>query len=258
MEPPLSIKTDHSARIQLEVERSAAEASKIVLRPVEVDRYLDPPKDTPFPLEYAFYLLGDVRGKTVFDMGCGSGETIIPLVRRGAQVNGIDISPELIAFAQRRLKAADLSANVRVGSAYETGMPDGSVDVVFCMALIHHLDIATVRDEMKRILRPGGYIVLKEPIRFSKGYDLLRSLLPAHDDISEYEHPLTREEFSIVQEGFQVDGLRFFRLPFVPIAQRISPAARRNAYLASGWILDKFPTAARYATTAAVRLHKPF
>ena len=258
MEPPLSIKTDHSARIQLEVERSAAEASKIVLRPVEVDRYLDPPKDTPFPLEYAFYLLGDVRGKTVFDMGCGSGETIIPLVRRGAQVNGIDISPELIAFAQRRLKAADLSANVRVGSAYETGMLDGSVDVVFCMALIHHLDIATVRDEMKRILRPGGYIVLKEPIRFSKGYDLLRSLLPAHDDISEYEHPLTREEFSIVQEGFQVDGLRFFRLPFVPIAQRISPAARRNAYLASGWILDKFPTAARYATTAAVRLHKPF
>ena len=258
MEPPLSIKTDHSARIQLEVERSAAEASKIVLRPVEVDRYLDPPKDTPFPLEYAFYLLGDVRGKTVFDMGCGSGETIIPLVHRGAQVSGIDISPELIAFAQRRLKAADLSANVRVGSAYETGMPDGSVDVVFCMALIHHLDIATVRDEMKRILRPGGYIVLKEPIRFSKGYDLLRSLLPAHDDISEYEHPLTREEFSIVQEGFQVDGLRFFRLPFVPIAQRISPAARRNAYLASGWILDKFPTAARYATTAAVRLHKPF
>jgi SAM-dependent methyltransferase len=258
VEPPLSIKTDHSARIQLEVERSAAEASKIVLRPVEVDRYLDPPKDTPFPLEYAFYLLGDVRGKTVFDMGCGSGETIIPLVRRGAQVNGIDISPELIAFAQRRLKASDLSANVRVGSAYETGMPDGSVDVVFCMALIHHLDIATVRDEMKRILRPGGYIVLKEPIRFSKGYDLLRSLLPAHDDISEYEHPLTREEFSIVQEGFQVDGLRFFRLPFVPIAQRISPAARRNAYLASGWILDKFPAAARYATTAAVRLHKPF
>jgi SAM-dependent methyltransferase len=237
VEPPLSIKTDHSARIQLEVERSAAEASKIVLRPVEVDRYLDPPKDTPFPLEYAFYLLGDVRG---------------------AQVNGIDISPELIAFAQRRLKAADLSANVRVGSAYETGMLDGSVDVVFCMALIHHLDIATVRDEMKRILRPGGYIVLKEPIRFSKGYDLLRSLLPAHDDISEYEHPLTREEFSIVQEGFQVDGLRFFRLPFVPIAQRISPAARRNAYLASGWILDKFPAAARYATTAAVRLHKPF
>ena len=258
MEPPLSIKTDHSARIQLEVERSAAEASKIVLRPVEVDRYLDPPKDTPFPLEYAFYLLGDVRGKTVFDMGCGSGETIIPLVHRGAQVNGIDISPELIALAQRRLKAADLSANVRVGSAYETGMPDGAVDVVFCMALIHHLDIATVRDEMKRILRPGGYIVLKEPIRFSKGYDLLRSLLPAHEDVSEYEHPLTREEFSIVQEGFRVDGLRFFRLPFVPIAQRISPSARRNAYLASGWLLDKFPAAARYATTAAVRLHKPF
>ena len=256
MEPPLSIKTDRFARIQLEVERSASEASKIVLRPVEVERYQNPAADTPFPLEYAFHLLGDVRGKVVFDMGCGSGETIIPLVHRGASVTGIDISPELIAFAQRRIRAAGLTAEARVGSAYDTGMPDGSVDVVFCIALIHHLDIATVRDEMKRILKPGGYIVLKEPIRFSRSYGFLRALLPAHDDISEYEHPLTRDEFALVQKGFRADGLRFFRLPFVPLLQGVSPSIRRAAYLASGRILEKVPAASRYATAAVIRLNK--
>jgi SAM-dependent methyltransferase len=247
---------DLSERARLEVERSASEARKIVLQPVEVDRYLNPPPDTPFPLEYAFYLLGDVRGKRVLDIGCGSGETLIPLARRGADATGADISPDLITIANRRLKEAGVEARAEVGSAYETGYPDQSFDVVFCMSLIHHLDIAMVRDEMRRVLRPGGYIVLKEPIRFSKGYDFLRSLFPSHEDISEFEHPLTREEFTEVQEGFRVDGLRFFRLPFVPLAQRAMPSARRSAYFVSAWILHHMPAASRYATAGAMRLTK--
>ena len=247
---------DLSARALDEVERSASEASKIVIKPVEVQRYLNPKADSVFPLEYAFYLLGDVRGKNVFDIGCGSGETLIPLIHRGATVCGMDISPDLIAIAHRRLSDAGLSAQVEVGSAYQTGLPSNSMDVVFCMSLIHHLDIPVVREEMRRILKPGGHIVLKEPIRFSKHYGFVRDLLPSHEDISEYEHPLTREEFAIFQEGFRVDGVRFFRLPFVPLIKRIAPSQQRYAYRASGWILDRFPAAATYATSAAMRLYK--
>ena len=80
-----------SERDQAEIERSASEAAKVVLRPVdrnEIDRYLDPPADTIYGLEYAFYLLGDVRGKTVLDLGCGTGENIVPLIERGAQGRG--------------------------------------------------------------------------------------------------------------------------------------------------------------------------
>src|SRR5437899_870917 len=182
-----------SERNQAEIERSAAEARKVVLKPLEqaqIDRYLNPPADTPYPLEYAFHLLGDVRGKTVLDLGCGKGENIIPLLERGARVIGIDISPDLVAIAQERLSDANLEASLTVGSAYETGLPDESVDVIFCIALIHHLDIKLVRDEMWRVLRKGGVIILKEPVRFSKGYAGVRSLLPAREDISEFEHPL--------------------------------------------------------------------
>ena len=39
----------------------------------EIQRYLSPSHDTPYPLEYAYYLLGDVRAKTVLDLGCGKG-----------------------------------------------------------------------------------------------------------------------------------------------------------------------------------------
>jgi SAM-dependent methyltransferase len=163
----------------------------------------------------------------------------------------------LIAIAKRRLSEANLKADAQACSAYETGLPDASVDVIFCMSLVHHLNIVMVRDEMCRILKPGGYIVLKEPIRFSKGYGKLRSLLPAHADISEYEHPLTRQEFTVLQDGFVAEEQRFFRLPFVPLIWRTLHAGQRTAFLVSNWTLTHFPATSRYATTVAVRLHMP-
>lgn len=192
----------------------------------------------------------------MLDLGCGSGEEIVPLAQRGAHVIGIDISPELIRIAERRLQAASVSAVVRVGSAYETGLDDASVDVVFCMSLIHHLDLPRVKAEMLRVLKPGGFIVLKEPVRFSRTYNFLRSLLPAQEDISEYEHPLTKEEFNSFQDGFVADGLRFFRLPIVPLAQRFLPFASYRMFRFSDWVLNTIPGTAHFATVAALRLRK--
>lgn len=257
MEPSLS------EREQAEIQRSAAEAGKAVVRTIphaELERYLNARADTPFSLEYAFYLLGDVRGKTVLDLGCGQGENTVALVARGARVRALDISPELVEIAARRLRdqnpAQAAEAEVAVGSAYETGLPSQSVDVVFCMSLIHHLDIGRVRDEMRRILRPGGVVILKEPVRFSRLYGRLRGLLPSHEDVSEYEHPLTREELALMTERFQVEGMRFFRLPFVPLLSRILPATTDTAWKASGWMLRAMPSLERFATSVVVRLRQ--
>ncbi|HWO28490.1 MAG TPA: methyltransferase domain-containing protein [Candidatus Acidoferrum sp.] len=242
-----------------EVERSASEASKIVLKPVErseTDRYLAPPADTPFALEYAFHLLGDVRGKAVLDLGCGSGGNVVVLAERGAQVVGIDISPDLFAIAQQRARSANLMATVKVGDAYNTGLPDESVDVIFCIALIHHLDIRVARDEMWRVLRKGGTVILKEPIRFSAFYARVRNLLPAQEDISEYEHPLTQEELSLMTQTFQVEGTRFFRLPFVPLFSRLLPSLSKTAWKTSDWIIRHFPPTQAYATAIVTRLQK--
>lgn len=246
-------------RNQAEIRRSASEASKVVLAARgarNLARYLNPQPDTPYGLEYAFHLLGDVRGKTILDLGCGSGENVVPLVQRGARVIGIDISPELIALAQERLRNASLEASLRTGDAYATGLPDESVDVIFCMALIHHLDIKLVREEMWRVLRQGGAVILREPIRFSKTYARIRQLLPAQDDISEYEHPLTREELATMTGPFKMQGARYFRLPFVPLMSRVFSSKGDLSWKASNWILRRWPGTELYATGIVVRLQK--
>jgi SAM-dependent methyltransferase len=240
-----------------EIERSAEEAAHTRIELPsrdQIDRYLNPPSDTAFPLEYAFWLLGNVRGKTVLDLGCGSGENIVPLVERGARVIGIDISPELIALARQRLALSKLEATVQVGSAYETGLPDASVDIIFCVGLVHHLDIQRVRKEMQRILAGEGKVVLMEPIRFSKFYARLRNLLPARSNISEYEHPLTKSEVAAISECFKVAGTRYFRLPFVPLLSPIMGAQR--LFKMDRQCLRTFPAITRYATSVATELGK--
>ena len=249
----------HSQRDQAEVKRSAAEAAKILIKPLDpeqTNRYLAPPADTPYALEYAFHLLGDVRGKAVLDLGCGAGAEMIPLILRGAQVTGIDISPELIYLARKRLGDAGLEAAIEMGSACDTGLPAGSVDVILCIALVHHLDIIRARAEMERILAPQGIVILKEPIRFSSAYAWLRDRLPARDDISEFEHPLTRAELALMTQPFRVEGTRYFRLPFVPLVQRVLPSQEKAAWHADQRILRGWPALERFATTVVMRLCK--
>jgi SAM-dependent methyltransferase len=248
-----------SERDRAEIERSAEEARRTILQGTDRDqikRYLNPPPDTPYVLEYAFYLLGDIRGKTVLDLGCGTGENIVPLVERGARVIGIDLSTDLIEIAQLRLQNAGLEADLRVGSAYETGLESESVDIVFCIALVHHLDIKRARDEMRRILVKGGILVLKEPIRFSKIYGFLRSLLPAQENVSEFEHPLTREELATMIEPFEAQEMRYFRLPWIPLAAGVLPLIESALWKADGWILRHYSPLQHFATGLAVRLVK--
>lgn len=244
-------------RDRAEVERSAEEARKLVIPPLDrsqVQRYLNPPADSAYPLEYAFHLLGDVRGKTVLDFGCGSGENLVPLVERGAHTIGIDISPELVALARQRVAQAELDATVNVGSAYATGLPDASVDVILSISLIHHLDIPQMLEEMQRILTKNGVVIIKEPVRFSAGYARLRRMLPAQEDISDYEHPLSREELAAVCQPFRAEGLRYFRLPFVPLLMRVAPQA--PLWKTDRWMLRQFFWLQKYATAVVVRLQR--
>ncbi len=65
----------------IEVQRSESEAKKrqnenLKLSASVIQRYLDPPANSPFPLEYAYNLLGDVTGLRVLDYGCGGGRTV--------------------------------------------------------------------------------------------------------------------------------------------------------------------------------------
>src|SRR2546430_1595534 len=137
-----------------EIERSANEASGtdpdgLCVSDFNISRYMNPPADTPFPLEYAYHLLGDVRGKVVLDFGCGNGENTLLLVKRGAKVISMDLSQSLIELAKRRLELNGVSGDVTflVASAHNLPLRSNSVDIVFGMAICITL---TLRWQLRR------------------------------------------------------------------------------------------------------------
>lgn len=211
---------------QAEIERSDYEAAHTDGMDLRVsdrtfERYLDPPADTPFAIEYAYNLLGDVRGKDVLDLGCGNGENTILLANRGAKVSGLDISDSLINLARRRMQVNGFVEGFEffTGSAHELPFPDRSFDVVFGMAILHHLDLEQTSREVWRVLRPGGYAIFMEPVRNSKLLSLIRSLIPYRaPDVSPFERPLTDRELERFAARFGQYHSAAYQLPFANVA----------------------------------------
>jgi SAM-dependent methyltransferase len=250
-----------------EVERSIAQASRIkstnlVLQATEVARYLNPSSKTCFPLEYSYYLLGDARGMTVLDYGCGDGVNTLLLTRRGAKVKALDISPDLIMVARQRLAANNITADVDfvVGSAHRLPLLDDSVDVVFGMAILHHLDLTLSASEVKRVLREGGRAIFREPVRNSKLVGTLRSIIPYKPyTVSQFERPLTDKELGSYANGFSSFRSKAFMLPITNLVGAVPWLRRRFIQTCYRWeapILQKFPALGYYASMRVIELRK--
>ena len=112
-----------------------------------------------------------------------------------------------------------------------------------------------MQQEMARILREDGYIVMKEPIRLSEVYDRVRKMLPSRTDVSDYEHPLTKEEFEDLRCGpFLCNETRFFQLPFVNLCLRILPRVPRPIWRVSDWFIKHLPFTKSFASIVVTRL----
>jgi SAM-dependent methyltransferase len=112
--------------------------------------------DRPAVLDAA----GDVNGLRIADLGCGPGVYLADLRERGADVVGVDGSAELLARARARvgpdvdLHHHDLEQPLRM-------FPDQSLDGVVSALVYHYIhNRIGVLSEIRRALRPGGWLVL--------------------------------------------------------------------------------------------------
>lgn len=114
------------------------------------------------PDEVARVLEGvGIAGKSVLDIGCGSGAISVSLVRdHGAgHVTGIDVEDPVCNAARARAEQAGLSDRVTIKKVTPGPFPfgDGTFDVVFSKDSILHIpDKAAMAAEVFRILKPGG------------------------------------------------------------------------------------------------------
>lgn len=97
----------------------------------------------------------------ILDLACGYGRITLPLARKGYSIEGIDITPVLIADAKKKAKAEKLSVTFRVGDMQKLPYKEDYFDTIICLwssfnHLLHKKEQRKALKEIYRVLRPCG------------------------------------------------------------------------------------------------------
>lgn len=192
------------------------------------------PEGAGGPLEarrLAFLLAHVSAGDRVLDIGCGDGRFTRALVDAGCEALGIDVAQEPLRRAHARDSGLDLR---RVEPDRPLPLGDASFDAVWASEVIEHIpDTASWLSEVRRVLRPGGRLLLSTPAHdrlMLIGIALLgaafaRRFDPRGDHLRFYTRRTLRE----LLEDFRFVEVRICGLGGVPGARAILLASARRA-----------------------------
>jgi ubiquinone/menaquinone biosynthesis C-methylase UbiE len=101
----------------------------------------------------------------LLDIGCGPGTLTVDLARRvsGGRVVGVDRSDEVLAQASAHASTNGVHVEFRKGDVYGLDFPDSSFDIVHAHQVLQHLtDPVGALREMRRVVRPGGVVAIRD------------------------------------------------------------------------------------------------
>ncbi|HET9949589.1 MAG TPA: class I SAM-dependent methyltransferase [Longimicrobiales bacterium] len=213
------------------------------------------------------YVEGWIRthapGRVFLDYACGNGAYAIQAAAAGASLAiGLDISGVSVRNAARDAEAAGVGRRTRFvqGDCEATRLPSGSVDVVVCSGVLHHLDLGYAFPELRRILRPAGTVLAVEALAVNPLIALYRRLTPGLRTDWERKHILSHRHLRFARWFFEVRNVRYWHLFVLPAALAwgtplFGPLARLGGAMDA--VAMRLPLVNRLAWQFTFELHKP-
>ena len=123
-------------------------------------------------------------GERVLDVACGTGliaRLAAEQVAPSGSVTAIDIAPDMIDVAESTASPAGIDIEWQVGDATSLPFPDDSYDVVLCqMGLMFMEDRLAALAQMRRVLAPGGRVVVNTPGSIQPVFELMEQAIVDH------------------------------------------------------------------------------
>jgi SAM-dependent methyltransferase len=169
--------------------------------------------------------LGPVEGLRVLELGCGTGDLTLELLRRGARLTALDLSPASVELTAARARLHRPGADLRALAApvERTGLEDGGFDLAVGKWILHHVRVGPAAAELERVLRPGARAAFFENqdrnplLRFARRR--LVRLPGVHQVGTADERALARDDFAELERRFDVT-LEYPNLYFLEAAGR--------------------------------------
>lgn len=202
-----------------------------------------------FPLEVAYALMGDLKGKRVLDVGCGNGENSLLFARWGANVTGVDISAGAIGVCRQRAASLGLGARtVFIETPFElVSNSEQPFDIIWSAAFLHH--VLDRLDEVMKIfsglLKPDGFVLFSEPVRLSPVIKAIRSVMPPYAVGTPDERPLENADLAEIARHFDISDRRLY-----------GPVSRAADRWGGGGLYETATRAKRARADALYRLDK--
>jgi len=103
----------------------------------------------------------DFAGKQVLEIGTGVGTDARAIISGGGRYHGINVDAGSSDATRRAIEAFGLSGDVRQASALQIPFSDNTFDIVYSFGVLHHIpEVGRAIDEIRRVLKPGGLLVL--------------------------------------------------------------------------------------------------
>jgi SAM-dependent methyltransferase len=126
-----------------------------------VDALREAPACEPYEFSNRIHGYTQARGARVLDVGCGHGYVLAHYAKSGAEVHGLDLTERALDVSRRRFEWAGLSGRFTRTDGDQIPYPDAHFDIACSMGVLHHIaDPRPMLSEMRRVLRPGGKLIL--------------------------------------------------------------------------------------------------
>ena len=150
----------------------------------------------------------------VLDFACGSGENGIYSASCGANVIGIDISPEGVENATNNAEKFNVTKTCRFEEMDGENMSfeDNTFDIAVEYGALHHVDLDKALSELSRVIKPGGKMMCLEAMRHNPLIHNYRKRTPHLRTEWEVEHILGVESFEVMEKYFKKVEAKYFHL----------------------------------------------